>query len=354
MSNDEPEVIFEKRGTIGYVLLNRPKALNALTLDMVMAMTNRLRRWSDDEEIAAVVIDGAGEKGFCAGGDIRALYDSGKAGTDYWYRFYSNEYRLDTLIQEYPKPFIALMNGITMGGGVGVSVNGSYRIATEATVFAMPETGIGLIPDVGGSCFLPKLKGRAGIYLGLTGARLRGPDCVAVGIATDFMAERDLEKLVDDLSRIDPEGDLHAQVGEVIARYAEQDFASPYSSIQESVDELFAGGSVQTIISALEANGDEWAMKTLATIRSKSPTSVLVTFEQLKRGKLLSFRDGMAQELRCVMKIRTSHDFYEGVRAVIIDKDNEPKWKPARLEDVTSESIEAHFADIGKQELVFL
>lgn len=350
----DEDVLFEKRGSVGHILLNRPKALNALTLDMVLAMTNRLRRWASDEEIAAVVIEGVGEKGFCAGGDIRALYDSGKAGTDYWYKFYSNEYRLDTLIFEFPKPYIALMDGITMGGGVGVSVNGKYRVATERTMFAMPETGIGLIPDVGGSFFLPRLAGKAGVYLGLTGERLRGPDCVRVGVATHFVPANKLDTLVSALSEVDPDGDLHAQADDVLGRFAEPDYTSPYNAIKAQVDELFSGGSVQTILSALEADGGEWALKMRTRILSKSPTSVFVAFEQLLRGKMLSFRDGIAQELRCVMTIRGGNDFYEGVRAIIIDKDNEPKWNPSQFKDVSSDAIKAHFADIGKQELVFL
>ena len=358
MSDDDfqefEEVIFSKKGSVGHILLNRPKALNALTLEMVMAMTNRLHRWSDDEDIVAVVVEGAGEKGFCAGGDIRALYDSGKAQTDYWYKFYSNEYRLDTLIHEYPKPYISLLNGITMGGGVGISINGKFRIASERTVFAMPETGIGLIPDVGGSYFLPRLPGAAGMYLGLTGARLRGPDATKLGVATHFMPEAETVSFMDELCGLDPDDATTADVESVIAKHTEPEYVSPYDNIRENVDAMFSGGSVQTICSSLEAAASEWSLDALRTLRSKSPLSVMVTFEQLRRGKNLTFRDGIAQELRCVMHINRGHDFYEGVRAVIVDKDNEPKWSPAQLEDVLPEKVAAHFENIGKQELVFL
>jgi len=347
---DEPEVIFEKKGKIGHIFLNRPKALNALTLGMVMDMTAQLQSWAVDETIIAVVIEGAGEKGFCAGGDIRALYDSGRAGSEYWYEFYSNEYRLNTLIKEYPKPYIAVMNGITMGGGVGVSVNGSHRIVSDRTVFAMPETGIGLIPDVGGSYFLPRLKGEAGMYLGLTGQRMRGADCLFVGVGTHYVPEGRLEDLVAALGAVQNA----FEVDDALGKSAEGAADAPYTEIETQVDRFFAEGSVSAILASLYKDGSEWAAKMAATIETKSPTSLLVSYEQLRRGGALTFREGMAQELRCVMKIRDGHDFFEGVRAVIIDKDNAPKWDPARLEDVSSSEVEAHFGNLGDKELAFL
>ncbi len=346
--SEEAEVIFEQRGSLGHILLNRPKALNALTLEMVMEMTRQLQAWATDDVVKAVVIEGAGEKGFCAGGDIRALYESGKAGTDYWYEFYSNEYRLNTLIKEFPKPYVAIMNGITMGGGVGVSVNGSHRVVSDRTVFAMPETGIGLIPDVGGSYFLPRLKGEAGMYLGLTGERMKGADSLHVGVGTHFVSEGNLSDLVAALA------DAGDDVDAVLSRFAEHPAEAPYAAIEADVDRLFARDSVVGILGGLDADGGEWATKMAKTIRTKSPTSVLVTFEQLRRGKALEFRDGMRQELRCVMHIRDGHDFYEGVRAVIIDKDNMPQWKPTALADISNEDVQAHFADLGDKELAFL
>ncbi len=347
------EVLFEHRGAVGHILLNRPKALNALTLDMVYAMTAQLQAWVTDDDIGAVVIEGAGEKGFCAGGDIRALYDSGKAGTSYWYDFYSNEYRLDTLIQEYPKPYVAIINGIVMGGGVGVSVNGAYRVASDRTVFAMPETGIGLIPDVGGSYFLPRLKGKSGIYCGLTGNRLKGADCAYVGVATHYTSESGLDALKSELEAIDPAGDLHGQVKGILDG-ANETVEAPYAAIEANVDRLFAGQNASAVLNGLEGDVSESAAKWLSTIKTKSPTSVLVTFEQLKRGADLSFREGMAQELRCVMRICEGHDFFEGVRAVIIDKDNAPKWSPDTVEAISVAEVLAHFNDLGDKELTFL
>lgn len=348
--NDEPEVIFEKKGNIGHTLLNRPKALNALTLDMVIEMTAQLQAWASDDAIASVVIEGAGEKGFCAGGDIRALYDSGKAGTGYWYEFYSNEYRLNTLIKEYPKPYIAFMNGITMGGGVGVSVNGSHRIISDRTVFAMPETGIGLIPDVGGSFILPRLKGQAGMYLGLTGERMKGADCLYVGVGTHYVTEGDLNGLMNALAgAVDA-----AAVEQVLTEYAGEPGDAPFREIEPQVNAHFGKSDVAGMLESLDHAGDEWAAKIAALIRTKSPTSLLVTHEQLRRGADLTFREGMAQELRCVMRIKDGHDFFEGVRAVIIDKDNAPKWQPSRLEDVAAEDVEAHFESLGDKELAFL
>jgi len=348
--NNQREVIFEVRGAIGHILLNRPKALNALTLGMVMDMIAQLQVWASDDAIVAVVIEGAGEKGFCAGGDIRALYDSGKAGTEYWYEFYSNEYRLNTLIKEYPKPYIAVMNGITMGGGVGVSVNGSHRIVSDRTVFAMPETGIGLIPDVGGSYFLPRLRGEAGTYLGLTGQRMRGADCLYVGVGTHYVPEGKLEDLVATLSTAKND----SEVDDILEKSATPASDAPYAEIETQVDKCFAGTNVAAILALLHGDGSDWAAKMATTIGTKSPTSLLVTHEQLRRGGALSFREGMAQELRCVMKVRDGHDFFEGVRAVIIDKDNAPKWNPARLDDVFATEVEAHFAKIGDKELAFL
>lgn len=349
MSSD-PEILFTQEGALGHILLNRPKALNALTLDMALAMTKQLLAWADDASIQAVLVEGAGEKGFCAGGDIRALYDSGKAGTPYWYEFYSNEYRLDTLIHEFPKPFVALIDGITMGGGVGISINGQYRVATDRTVFAMPETGIGLIPDVGGSYFLPRLPGAMGMYLGLTGARLKAADCVKLGVATHYVPDVGLEDLVADLAAVEKSAD----VGDVLGRYSEGITEAPSDDIRQAVDQHFSHGSVVEIIASLEAADDEWSAKTLAGLKTKSPTSLLVTFEQLTRGKTLTFREGISQELRCVIRIRDGHDFFEGVRAVIVDKDNAPKWKPARIEDVDPDYVAEHFANLGDQKQTFL
>ncbi len=349
MSTD-PEIIFSQKGALGHVLLNRPKALNALTLDMALAMTDQLLKWADDDAVQAVLVVGAGEKGFCAGGDIRALYDSGKAGTPYWYEFYSNEYRLDTLIHEFPKPYVALIDGITMGGGVGISVNGQYRVATDRTVFAMPETGIGLIPDVGGSYFLPRLPGAMGMYLGLTGARLKAADTVKLGVATHYVPDIALEGLHEDLAAIASSADVE----HVLGKYAEAITEAPSDAIRGLVDQHFGHGSVADIIASLESADDEWAAKTLQVLQSKSPTSLLVTFEQLRRGKALSFREGIAQELRCVMRVRDGHDFFEGVRAVIIDKDNAPQWKPANIADVDPAYVAEHFAPLGDQEQTFL
>jgi len=350
----EREIVFEQRGSVGHILLSRPKALNALTLSMVMDMTGQLQAWSDDASIACIVIEGAGEKGFCAGGDIRALYESGKAGSDYWYEFYSNEYRLNTLIKEYPKPYIAVMNGITMGGGVGVSVNGSHRVVSDRTVFAMPETGIGLIPDVGGSFFLPRLKGAAGMYLGLTGNRMKAADCRYVGVGTHHVPDAELETLIVELSAVEAGARASTNIETVLGAFVTEPDDCPYKSIEAEVDRCFAGESVDAILTSLRDNESDWAEGILKLIGMKSPTSIMVTFEQLRRGGELSFREGMAQELRCVMKIRDGHDFYEGVRAVIIDKDNTPKWAPSTLNDVSSSDVTEHFDEIGEKELAFL
>ena len=339
MSTDE--VLFERQGRAGLITLNRPKALNALTLGMVDAMTARLQAWRHDPEIEIVIVRGAGEKAFCAGGDIRALYDSGKAGTPYVIDFYAREYRLNTLIKRYPKPYVALVNGIVMGGGVGVSVHGSVRVCGEKTVFAMPETGIGLFPDVGGTWFLPRCPGEIGMYLALTGARLDVIDAKYAGIATHVVPEAQHAALVDALcSGADP-------LEKVLARHAvlAQDKAK-LEGLRAAIDMHFAGASVGDIIASLEGGKTLFEEQTLKTLRAKSPTSLKVAFRQVREGAKLGFEDCMRLEFRLTNRFMRGRDFYEGVRAVIIDKDNQPKWDPPSLDRVTPSDVDSYFAPL--------
>jgi len=337
--SEEAEVLFEVRGRAGIITLNRPKALNALSLTMVRAIHPQLLAWADDPAVERIIIRGAGDKAFCAGGDIRKLHDWGRAKEPEFLAFYGEEYRLNACIKHYPKPYIALLDGITMGGGVGLSVHGSHRIGTEKLTFAMPETGIGLFPDVGGSYFLPRCPGELGMYLGLTGARTKLADALYAGIVTHATSSAALPALLDDLVEAD---DIDA----AIARHQVDPGEPPLAAQREAIDRLFAGSSVEEIIAALEADGSDWARAQAASLATKSPTSMKVTFQQLRYGASLSFDECMRMEYRMVHRVLHDHDFFEGVRAVIIDKDQQPKWQPATLAEVDASAVDAYFAPV--------
>jgi len=338
------DVLFEERGAIGLITLNRPKALNALTPAMCIAMDAQLVRWRDNDTIRAVVIRGAGERAFCAGGDIRALYEAGRTGGADLTDFYRHEYRLNARIKHFPKPYLALLRGIVMGGGVGVSIHGSHRLADASAIFAMPETGIGLFPDVGGSYFLPRLPGEIGMYLALTGSRLKTPDMLYSEIATHAVAAAHWEMLIDRLAGGDtPETALAGLTNDA--------GVPALTEFLETVDRCFAHDSVEAILAALDEDDNAWGSLAATTIRLKSPTSLKITFRELREGRSLSFDDCLRMEFRMVTRVMTGHDFFEGVRATIIDKDNEPAWQPETLPEVTDADVDAYFASLGENEL---
>jgi enoyl-CoA hydratase len=317
------EIQFDRIGALGRIVLDRPKALNALTLDQVHAIHPKLAEWANDPAVAVVVIEGAGDKAFCAGGDIRALYEACKAGdTPHVAAFYRDEYRLNRRIKTMPKPYVALLDGIVMGGGVGVSVHGQYRIATERTLFAMPETGIGFFPDVGGAYFLPRCPGQIGLYLGLTGARLKAADALYAGIATHFVPAEKLDALRAALA----EG---GNVAAVLESFHQSPGIPPLAARRTLIDFCFAHDSVDSILAALDAHSDPWAADTAKLIRVKSPSATLIAFEQIRRGRNLDFDACMRMEFRLSQVIAPAPDFIEGIRAVIVDKDNAPVWQPA-------------------------
>jgi enoyl-CoA hydratase len=312
---------------------------------MCVAMKAKLDEWANDQAVQSLVIRGEGERAFSAGGDIRALYESGRSGTPYALDFYRDEYRLNAAIKHFPKPFVALLRGIVMGGGVGISVHGSHRVADETAVFAMPETGIGLFPDVGGSYFLPRCPGEIGMYLALTGARLKAADCIYSGIATHFVPASLWENLIAQLA----EGASPAEA--LQSRLGEDTGPAPLTDIRAKIDAAFASASVFAILEWLETDASDWAQETLRTIRAKSPTATKLALRQIREGKLLDFDDCMRMEYRMVNRVIAGHDFYEGVRATIIDKDQLPKWRPAALDEVSDAEIDGYFAPLGELEL---
>ena len=340
------DVLFEKRGRGGIITLNRPKALNALTLDMVHAMRAQLSAWRDDRDVELVIVRGAGERAFCAGGDIRALYESGKSGNPYAIDFYRHEYQLNTQIKRYPKPYIALINGIAMGGGVGVSVHGRYRVAGEGCVFAMPETGIGLFPDVGGTYFLPRMPGETGMYIALTGSRMNVVDCFATGIATHMIPAAGHELLIQTLCESDAV--LENVLMKAAVRPSEQ---SRVMGLRALIDRHFAADSVEAIETSLTGDKSLFASETLKALQSKSPTSMKVAYRQIRDGAKLGFEDCMRLEFRLTNRFMAGHDFYEGVRALIIDKDQAPKWSPAKLQGVRTADVAAYFAELSDGDL---
>ncbi|MCW5749879.1 MAG: enoyl-CoA hydratase/isomerase family protein [Alphaproteobacteria bacterium] len=346
----EQEILFGRDGRLAHVLLNRPKALNALTHGMCLAFAAQLREWEGDDRIGAVLIRGAGGKAFCAGGDIRKLYEEGRAGGAYPYRFYGDEYRLNAHIKRFAKPYIAFMDGITMGGGVGFSVHGRRRIVTENTVFAMPETGIGLFPDVGGTHFLSRCPGGIGMYLALTGARMKAADCLHARVADAFVPAARLDELAAALARSALRGDV-AEIDAMVATFAGDPGPSELARHRATIDQCFAGDSVEAILGNLERAGTEFAADCARVIRTKSPTSCKIAFRQVRAGANLSMDECMRLEWRVVTRVIRGHDFYEGVRAVIIDKDQKPRWNPARFEDVSDAEIDRYFAPPEEGEL---
>ena len=345
------DVIIRKIGSVGRITLNRPKALNALNQAMVTAMAEALQAWRDDVEVKAVVVDGAGEKGFCAGGDIRMLAESGKAGDGRAWTFWRDEYQLNTLIAEYPKPYVALIDGITMGGGVGVSIHGQFRVAGDRTVFAMPETGIGFHPDVGGAYFLPRLNGELGVWMGLTGARLKTADCIAAGVATHYVPSEQTDALITALETeaLDDDGET---VEALLEKFGGDAGQSDLGMVQPLIDAAFAGDSISTIINRLDAADDAWSKAVLKILGTKSPSALKVTLAALRKGAGLELRDVMVQDLRVSTRfLAEGSDFYEGVRAVILDKDNAPNW----AEEISDAAVAEYFEPLPtEQEMSFL
>lgn len=347
------EILFTETGGVGAVLLNRPRAMNALTLDKIRRLDPMLRSWARNPSIRLVTIEGAGDRAFCAGGDIRALRDAVQdRNNSFPETFFAEEYRLNHLIKTFPKPFVALMDGITMGGGVGVSVHGSHRVATERTVFAMPETGIGMLPDVGGTWFLPRCPGALGLYLGLTGARLKAADCLAAGICTHVVPSERLPALKAALVAEAPAES--AAVTAILDRFHTDPGAAPLAAHRAVIDRCFGHETLDGILDALADEGSDWAIEARQVILTKSPLATRVAHRQLTAGAALDdFATCMALEYRIAPRLVRQPDFAEGVRAVILDKDNAPRWSPESLEAVDLRSLDALFARPEGGDLTF-
>uniref|UniRef100_A0A493TNT0 3-hydroxyisobutyryl-CoA hydrolase n=1 Tax=Anas platyrhynchos platyrhynchos TaxID=8840 RepID=A0A493TNT0_ANAPP len=407
------EVLLEKKGGAGIITLNRPKALNALNLSMIQQIYPQIKAWEQDPETFLIIIKGTGGKAFCAGGDIRAITDAGKVGDKLAQDFFREEYTLNNAIGTCKKPYVALIDGITMGGGVGLSVHGHFRVATEKTLFAMPETAIaictlhflmfdpttyvnsemynrkfydpelhkergvpqeksdysepsyeiihvspedntGLFPDVGGGYFLPRLSGKIGYYLALTGFRLKGRDVLKAGIATHFVESEKLPDLEKDLIAL--KSASKENIADLLNSYhvkskIDQEKEFVLDEHMEKINSLFSANSMEEIVKKLKEDGSPFAIKQLETINKMSPTSLKMTLRQLREGASMSLQDVLTMEYRLSQACMRGHDFYEGVRAVLIDKDQSPRWKPAALEEVSDEFVDNCFKPLGNNDL---
>ncbi|WP_375393431.1 enoyl-CoA hydratase/isomerase family protein [uncultured Sphingomonas sp.] len=339
------DVLTTIEGRIGRIRLNRPKALHALNLPMCAGILDALNAWRTDPAVEIVLIDHAEGRGFCAGGDIRMLADSGaKDGVDAR-AFFHAEYRMNHALFTYAKPTVAVMDGITMGGGVGLALPCDYRIATENTKFAMPETGIGLFPDVGGGWYLSRLPGRMGQYLALTGHRIDGADCLALGLATHYLTSARLDGVKDWIT------ERPQEIALVLEGSSDVPDDGEVMQHCKEIDRLFASDRLEDIYAALAADPDEWATKTLATLKTKSPQTMKVSLKLLLDGRAMAtFEDEMRQEYAVGARVVQRHDFLEGVRAVIVDKDNAPRWNPDTPEGVTDHVIDQIFAPMPDTE----
>ncbi|MDB5564451.1 MAG: putative enoyl-CoA hydratase/isomerase [Tardiphaga sp.] len=349
----EPDLIVRREGAAGVIRLNRPKALNALTLEMTRGIDAALDAFEADPKVALILLEGAGERGLCAGGDIRGLYESARAGGDLGKIFWREEYILNARIASFPKPYVAFMDGIVMGGGVGLSAHGSHRIVTDKTKMGMPEVGVGFFPDVGGTWLLSRAPGELGTYYGLTGTTMTGADAVYARLADVLVASNSWPALREALTQA-PEKATNDDVRAIMDRFAISNPKAPIAAQQATIDALFGQNSIEEIVTALAHHQSEFAQAALGMILEKSPTGLKLTLKLLRMARgAASLKECLIREYVAALEIFVNHDFPEGIRAAVIDKDRHPKWQPARLEEVTPEMIARYFAPRGKDELTF-
>ncbi len=346
--NKSAEILFNVRNQIGWIMLNRPKAYNAFSGDMGVQMFKKLKEWAVDDLIIAVVIEGAGDKAFCAGGDMRYIYELGSSDVHNFAEYaYGEEYKMNLLISEYPKPVVVILDGYVMGSGCGISSVADYKIVTEKTKWAMPELSIGYFPDVGASYFLNRAPGFAGRYLALTASIITAGDVMKIKAGDYFMEHdkiNDFKALLEKIKWMPPYVDNQLRMIMNKFKETEHDMLSPALSY-EKIDKHFSNDSVEGIMRSLKAveNKDDWARVTLETLSKLPPTSMKVTLEQLKRGESMDIKACLQMDLDLSMSFMKYHDLYEGIRAVLIDKDRKPVWKPNKLSDVSSETVDSYF-----------
>jgi enoyl-CoA hydratase len=349
----EPDLIARREGAAGIIRLNRPRAINAVTLEMFRDIERALDEFEADPAVSLILLEGAGERGLCAGGDIRALYESAKVSGDLGKVLWREEYILNARIKEFPKPYVAFMDGIVMGGGVGLSAHASHRVVTEKTKLAMPEVGLGFFPDVGGTWLLAHAPGEIGTYFGLTGQTMNGPDAIFARFADAVVPSDKLPALREVLTKVRP-GTLSTEIKALIDGFATGETAGPVAARKSAIDALFAYDRMEDILAALRADGSEFAQATLKTLGEKSPRGMVVTLKLLRLARnAASLEECLVREYRAALEVFRSDDFREGVRAAVIDKDRNPRWSPSRVEDVTPEMVAPYFAEIGADELVF-
>jgi enoyl-CoA hydratase len=348
-----PDLIARREGAAGIIRLNRPKTINAVTLEMFRDIDRALDRFEADPAVGLILLEGAGERGLCAGGDIRALYESSKAKGDLGKILWREEYLLNARIARFPKPYVAFMDGIVMGGGVGLSAHGRHRVVTERTRLAMPEVGLGFFPDVGGTWLLSRSPGEIGTYFGLTGHPMNGPDAVHARFADTVVPSGSLPVLREALVNLGP-GVNSGEVKVTIDRVAIGETAGPVAALAPQIDRWFAHDRIQDIVASLQRDGSEFAQSKLRTLNEKSPRGMVVALKLLRLARASSsLEECLVREYRAALEVFASDDFREGVRAAVIDKDRNPRWLPPAVEDVTPAMVAPYFAGIGANELVF-
>jgi enoyl-CoA hydratase len=353
VAGQEPDLIARREGGVGVIRLNRPKAINAVTLEMFRDVDKALDRFEADPAVGLILLEGAGERGLCAGGDIRALYEDSKVKGDLGKILWREEYILNARIARFAKPYVAFMDGIVMGGGVGLSAHGSHRVVTERTKLAMPEVGLGFFPDVGGTWLLSRSPGEIGTYFGLTGQTMNGPDAVYARFADAVVPSGKLAALREALVRLRA-GVPAAEVKATIDGFATGETSGPVAAIQPRIDRWFAHDRMQDIVAALQRDGSELAQSTLKTLNEKSPRGMVVALKLLRLARASSsLEQCLVREYRAALEVFASDDFREGIRAAVIDKDRNPRWSPPAIQDVTPEMVAPYFSEIGVDELVF-
>lgn len=352
-SVEEGDLIVRREGAAGVIRLNRPKAINAMTLEMSIGIDSALDRFEIDPAVSVIILEGAGERGLCAGGDIRGLWESSREGGDLGARFWRQEYVMNARIAKYPKPYVAFMDGLVMGGGVGLSGHASHRVATDRTNLAMPEVGLGFFPDVGGTWLLSRSPGEIGTYFGLTGQTMNGPDAIHAKFADAVVPAAKWPELREALTKV-RQSATAADVTKLINGFAAGETAGPVAANEPVIDALFGFDRMEDIFAALKRDGSEFAVATLKTLNEKSPRGMVVTLKLLRLARTASsLEECLVREYRAALEVFRSDDFREGVRAAVIDKDRNPTWSPPRIEDVTPQMLAPYLAAIGADELKF-